>query len=117
MIPKPPKKEIILLEKMAHGYYDEAQPNRMTPIAVEERFEAIDREILATYTDELALAEAKRCMSCGMCFDCGTCWSLCQDQAIIKPLEPGVEYKYKMEFCNGCKKCAENCPCGFIEMH
>jgi len=115
--PERQKKEIILLEKMAHSYYDEAQPNRMEPIAVEERFKVIDREILATYTDELALAEAKRCMSCGMCFDCGTCWSLCQDQAIIKPLEPGAEYKYKMEFCNGCKKCAENCPCGFIEMH
>ena len=25
-------------------------------------------------------------------------------------------YKVKLELCNGCKKCAEACPCGFIEM-
>ncbi|MCG6961204.1 hypothetical protein LJE82_15045 [bacterium BMS3Abin03] len=21
-----------------------------------------------------------------------------------------------MDLCNGCNKCAENCPCGYIEM-
>ncbi len=56
-------------------------------------------------------------MSCGSCFDCGTCWSYCQDGAIIKAAHPGEDYKFKMNFCNGCKKCAEQCPCGYIEMH
>jgi Pyruvate/2-oxoacid:ferredoxin oxidoreductase delta subunit len=55
-------------------------------------------------------------MSCGLCFECGECWSFCQDQAVIKPLTPGEKYKFKMEFCNGCSKCAEQCPCGYIEM-
>ena len=68
-------------------------------------------------TEEQIIAEAKRCMSCASCFDCGTCWSYCQDNAVIKPLIKGEPYKFKLEFCNGCKKCAENCPCGFIEMH
>ena len=36
---------------------------------------------------------------------------------IVKPLIKGQPYKFKLEFCNGCKKCAENCPCGYIEMH
>ena len=40
-----------------------------------------------------------------------------QDNAVIKPWVKGEPYKFKMEFCNGCKKCAEYCPCGYIEMH
>jgi Pyruvate/2-oxoacid:ferredoxin oxidoreductase delta subunit len=55
-------------------------------------------------------------MSCGMCFDCGTCWSFCQDNAIVKPFVKGEIYKVKLEFCTGCKKCFEQCPCGFIDM-
>jgi Pyruvate/2-oxoacid:ferredoxin oxidoreductase delta subunit len=74
-------------------------------------------EIANTLTQDAAVEEAKRCMSCGMCFECGNCWSFCQDNAVIKPLIKGDPYKFKMEFCNGCKKCAENCPCGYIEMH
>jgi len=55
-------------------------------------------------------------MSCGYCFDCEKCWLFCQDQAVIKPPEKGQLYTYKMENCTGCKKCAEECPCGFIDM-
>ena len=40
-----------------------------------------------------------------------------QDQAIEKPLEKGVLYPFKLQNCTGCSKCAEICPCGFIEMH
>jgi Pyruvate/2-oxoacid:ferredoxin oxidoreductase delta subunit len=77
----------------------------------------LDVEIVKTWSQDEAAAESKRCMSCGECFDCGNCWSYCQDNAVIKPLVKGEPYKFKLEFCNGCKKCAENCPCGFIEMH
>ena len=63
-----------------------------------------------------AIEEARRCMSCGNCFDCGTCWSFCQDNVIGKPLVRGEPYTFKMEFCTGCKKCSEVCPCGYIMM-
>ena len=62
-----------------------------------------------------ALAEAKRCMSCGMCMDCETCWMYCTNNCFVK-LPKGEHYKIKLELCNGCKKCAEECPCGYIEM-
>jgi NADPH-dependent glutamate synthase beta subunit-like oxidoreductase len=116
-LPTPPDRKIVRLENMYHAYYEEKQPIRATTIPVEERFADIDREIMPTMTQDQAVGEAKRCMSCGMCFDCGSCWSLCQDQAVIKPQQKMGEYKFKLEFCNGCKKCAENCPCGYIEMH
>jgi Pyruvate/2-oxoacid:ferredoxin oxidoreductase delta subunit len=76
-----------------------------------------DAEITSTLTEQQIIEEAARCMSCGLCFDCGQCWSYCQDGAIIKPVIKGQPYSFKMEFCNGCKKCAEQCPCGYIEMH
>jgi len=116
-MPVPEKLDLITLDKMAHTYFPEAQPVKAKQMAVEERLKSLDAEITSTLTFEEAVAESKRCMSCGLCFDCGTCWSLCQDNAIVKPLVRGQEYKFKLEFCNGCKKCAENCPCGYIEMH
>ncbi|MBN1213609.1 MAG: FAD-dependent oxidoreductase, partial [candidate division Zixibacteria bacterium] len=116
-VPAHTNMEIIRYEKMAHTFYEEKPRVEVAPLPVADRFKALDAEIMRTMTQDEAAAEAKRCMSCGMCFDCGTCWSYCQDNAIIKPLEKGGEYKFKMEFCNGCKKCAENCPCGYIEMH
>lgn len=110
-------KQLITNETMAMSYYDHKDRVKVEEVPVEERLKELDLEITKTLSQEEAIAEAKRCMSCGKCFDCGTCWSLCQDNAIVKPLRKGEPYKIKMEFCNGCKKCAENCPCGYIEMH
>jgi len=62
-----------------------------------------------------AIVEAKRCLSCGMCMDCESCWMYCTPHCIEK-LPKGEHYKLKLDSCNGCGKCAETCPCGFIEM-
>jgi NADPH-dependent glutamate synthase beta subunit-like oxidoreductase len=111
-----PQMDIIKHDKMKLSYYEpkaKAQPKHL-PVA--ERFGKLDAEIVETLSEAEAIAESKRCLSCGLCFDCGSCWSFCQDNAIIKPPVKGQQYKFKLEFCNGCKKCAENCPCGYIEM-
>ena len=65
--------------------------------------------------DRKTLEEAKRCMSCGMCMDCETCWMYCTNNCFVK-LPKGEHYKIKLEVCNGCQKCAQECPCGYIEM-
>lgn len=62
------------------------------------------------------LKEAARCMSCGMCMDCETCWMYCSKNCFVK-LPKGEHYKIKLDLCNGCGKCAESCPCGYIEMN
>lgn len=111
------EKALITFDKMYLPYYEKKDRTEIHELPVEERFAAIDKEIVSTWSQDEAVAEAKRCMSCGECFDCGNCWSLCQDNAVVKPLEKMGEYKFKLDYCNGCKKCAENCPCGFIEMH
>jgi Fe-S-cluster-containing hydrogenase component 2 len=55
-------------------------------------------------------------MSCGECFDCENCYKYCQDSAVVRPDTKGGEYKFKLENCIGCDKCAEACPCGYIDM-
>jgi Pyruvate/2-oxoacid:ferredoxin oxidoreductase delta subunit len=69
-----------------------------------------------SWTPEAAIHEAQRCLSCGACFDCDNCWKYCPDQAVIRPLEKGQPYRFKLEFCQGCNKCAEQCPTNYIEM-
>ena len=67
-------------------------------------------------TGDQVLAEAARCMSCGMCMDCETCWMYCSKNCFVK-LPKGEHYKLKLDLCNGCGKCAASCPCGYIEMN
>jgi NADPH-dependent glutamate synthase beta subunit-like oxidoreductase len=112
-----PLQDIIKHDKMKLSYYEPKEKAKPQHMPVDDRFAKMDAEIVKTLSEAEAIAEAKRCLSCGMCFDCGSCWSYCQDNAIHKPPVKGQAYTFKMEFCNGCKKCAENCPCGYIEMH
>ena len=117
---EPPKEEklpLIKHDKMLLSYYEEKLLQEAGCLSAKERLENPEDEITSTLTREQVIEEAMRCMSCGSCFDCDECWSYCQDGAVIKPLRRDEPYKFKMEFCNGCKKCAEQCPCGYIEMH
>ncbi len=49
--------------------------------SVEQRAQDF-REVLETYTEEQARAEARRCLSCGACSDCMECVKACQVGAI-----------------------------------
>lgn len=115
-LPADSKMDVIRADKMHLAYYQESQRVARKELPVDERLKDMLAEITSTYSREDAITEAKRCMSCGMCFDCATCWSFCQDNAIVKPLVKGNPYKFKPGFCTGCKKCSEVCPCGYIEM-
>lgn len=103
-------------DRMILSFYEQALRHECESLPVDQRFDEMWKEITTTLPEASVIAEAKRCMSCGSCFDCGTCWSYCQDQAIIKPMVYGQPYKFKLDFCNGCDKCKEACPCGYIEM-
>jgi NADPH-dependent glutamate synthase beta subunit-like oxidoreductase/Pyruvate/2-oxoacid:ferredoxin oxidoreductase delta subunit len=73
-------------------------------------------ESKAPLSEAEVLFEAARCMSCGMCMDCETCWMYCSKNCFVK-LPKGEHYKIKIDLCNGCGKCVESCPCGYIEMN
>jgi NADPH-dependent glutamate synthase beta subunit-like oxidoreductase/Pyruvate/2-oxoacid:ferredoxin oxidoreductase delta subunit len=115
-IPEEPEAEIVERNRIVMSYYEEKLRNEALHLDPTERLQELEKEISCTYTEEQAIDESKRCFSCGSCFDCGTCWSLCQDQVIHKPLEKFGTYTFKLDTCKGCNKCAEACPCGYIEM-
>ncbi len=107
---------IVKADRVMLPWYQEALRHQVDKIPPAERLANPWEEFTPALSEADALAEARRCMSCGSCFDCGSCWSYCQDQAVIKPVNPGEPFRFKLEFCNGCNKCKENCPCGLIEM-
>jgi NADPH-dependent glutamate synthase beta subunit-like oxidoreductase len=103
-------------EQMEEGKM-RADRHEVPEVPVAERFNDINAEISKGLSTDETLDEAKRCLSCGECFYCGTCYFYCQDGVIKKPLEFGMTYEfYRMEVCQGCNKCAEECPCGYILM-
>ena len=110
---KPILPGVIKTDRMKLGYYEGGAPHERSRIPVDGR--DMETEIEQGLLEADALAEAKRCMSCGMCMDCETCWMFCTNNCFVK-LPKGEHYKIKLELCNGCKKCAQECPCGYIEM-
>jgi len=77
-------------------------------------------ERLKCYTEEQAVAEAGRCMSCGMCFECDNCVIYCPQDAVFRVKKDKsttgryVDTDYKK--CIGCHICADVCPTGYIDM-
>ncbi len=101
-------------EQVKLDWYPPAERHERGDVPVEQR--DAETEVQVGLGEAEALAEAKRCMSCGMCMDCETCWMYCTNNCFVK-LPKGEHYKVKLELCNGCKKCAEACPCGYLEMN
>ena len=71
-------------------------------------------------SDEQARAEADRCMSCGMCFECDSCVIFCPQDAVFRVKKDQrtmgryVDTDYTK--CIGCHICADVCPSGYIDM-
>jgi NADPH-dependent glutamate synthase beta subunit-like oxidoreductase/Pyruvate/2-oxoacid:ferredoxin oxidoreductase delta subunit len=106
---------VIRPERMKLAYYKPLARHDITHLSSEESLRDGNAETDVGLAEADVIEEAKRCMSCGMCFDCETCWMYCQNSCFEK-LPKGQHYRIKMELCNGCKKCGEECPCGYIDL-
>jgi len=77
-------------------------------------------ERLDALTEVQAVAEAKRCMSCGQCFECDNCVVYCPQIAVKKvPKKEATTGRYvytDYDRCVGCHICADVCPTGYIQM-
>lgn len=75
-----------------------------------------DAEITGTLTSEEAQYEADRCLSCGLCIGCEQCWMYCNAGGFVRisQAETGTYYALLTDICEGCGKCIEVCPTGFL---
>jgi Pyruvate/2-oxoacid:ferredoxin oxidoreductase delta subunit len=76
-----------------------------------------EEEIDQTLSSEQACREADRCLSCGLCFGCQQCFMYCNAAGFthIEEAGPGRYFAMALEACEGCGKCIEICPCGYLE--
>jgi len=98
-------------------YYDVLPRGGARRRPVERWLAEPEMEIDQTLTSEQAFREAARCMSCGLCFGCQQCFMYCNAAGFtrIEEPEPGRYYALALESCEGCGKCIELCPCGYLE--
>ncbi|MDD5563196.1 MAG: NAD(P)-binding protein [Thermoanaerobaculaceae bacterium] len=114
----PPAQPIVGPEKIKMDRYDPKPRAERQVLGPADRLAHPMDEVDLGITAEQALEEVSRCFSCGKCFGCEKCWMYCQAGCFAKMSDPalGHFYKVKLELCDGCKKCADECPCGFLEM-
>jgi 2-oxoacid:acceptor oxidoreductase delta subunit (pyruvate/2-ketoisovalerate family) len=110
----PPKHAPATFERLNPWYYSDA-PKTVQPVLGMVRRQSSFDEVQGGLDAHTALFEARRCLSCGNCFECDNCYGVCPDNAVQK-LGPGLRFAIDYDFCKGCGLCAEECPCGAIEM-
>ncbi|MGD8910524.1 MAG: NAD(P)-binding protein [Chromatiales bacterium] len=78
------------------------------------------KERMSGLNTEQAQQEAKRCMSCGMCFECDNCVVFCPQDAVfrVKKNEATTGRYVDTDYnkCIGCHVCTDVCPTGYIQM-
>ena len=111
---EPPKAPLASFDRLHTWYYADA-PKTVRPMLDLARRTTTFDEVQHGLTEENALFEARRCMSCGNCFECDNCYGVCPDNAVIKR-GPGKKFKFNYDYCKGCGICANECPCGAIDM-
>jgi glutamate synthase (NADPH/NADH) small chain len=113
--------EVTQSEELFLGHFPFASRNKRTEKvpSAEEVLGHFEERIVAL-TDEKAVAEAKRCMSCGLCFECDNCVIYCPQTAVKRtPKSKATMGRYvytDYDMCIGCHICADVCPTGYIKM-
>ncbi|OQX31650.1 MAG: glutamate synthase [Candidatus Sedimenticola endophacoides] len=78
------------------------------------------KERMNGLSEEDTVAEAKRCMSCGMCFECDNCVIFCPQDAVFRVRKnestTGRYVDTDYTKCVGCHVCTDVCPTGYIQM-
>ena len=103
------------------GHFDQEERNARNHTLVDvDNVLGNFEERLIGYSEEEVQAEAGRCMSCGLCFECDNCVMYCPQDAVFKvkkdqaTLGRYVDTDYNK--CVGCHICADVCPTGYIQM-
>ncbi len=112
---------VIPHEELFLGHFT-YEPRKLRGVTTLSRESALGNfeERLMTLSEAETVAEAKRCMSCGMCFECDNCVVYCPQTAVFKvPKKQATLGRYvdtDYTKCIGCHICHDVCPTGYIQM-
>jgi Pyruvate/2-oxoacid:ferredoxin oxidoreductase delta subunit len=104
---------------LGHFQYTDRNKRNVTHLNKDSALGNFDERINAL-TEAQVVAEAKRCMSCGQCFECDNCVVYCPQTAVYKVKKAetmtGRYVATDYDKCIGCHICADVCPTGYIQM-
>ncbi|MFV1998154.1 MAG: NAD(P)-binding protein [Acidiferrobacterales bacterium] len=115
------KAEICQASELFLGHFEEAARNlRTESVPTAKDVLGHFQERVTGLTEEQTKAEAERCMSCGMCFECDNCVIYCPQDAIFRVKKDhatmGRYVDTDYDKCIGCHICQDVCPTGYIKM-
>lgn len=115
------RQEVVTSEKLFLGHFPyTARVQRQGRGPAEDAVLGNFEERVVGLTDEQAVEEANRCMSCGMCFECDNCVIFCPQDAVFRVKKDrtttGRYVDTDYDKCIGCHICADVCPTGYIDM-
>jgi NADPH-dependent glutamate synthase beta subunit-like oxidoreductase/Pyruvate/2-oxoacid:ferredoxin oxidoreductase delta subunit len=104
---------------LGHFNYTPRNRRKIVSLTAEEALINFEERMLPLLEAQ-AQAEAKRCMSCGQCFECDNCVVYCPQTAVFKvPKSKSTTGRYvdtDYSKCIGCHICKDVCPTGYIQM-
>ena len=107
--------EVMPYDRLNTAYFRLAPRTQepMTPAA--ERVTGQRVEVTLAYSEQQAVAEADRCMSCGVCNGCDNCYIVCPDVSVMRDARENGHYSIRTKYCKGCLVCVQECPTGALE--
>lgn len=104
---------------LGHFAHTARHKRKIVTLSAEQALNNFEERVLALSEAEVQ-AEAKRCMSCGLCFECDNCVVYCPQTAVFKvPKSKSTTGRYvdtDYSKCIGCHICKDVCPTGYIQM-
>ena len=104
---------------LGHFNYTPRNRRKVVTLTAEQALNNFEERLLPLLEAQ-AQAEAKRCMSCGQCFECDNCVVYCPQTAVFKvPKSKSTTGRYvdtDYSKCIGCHICKDVCPTGYIQM-
>lgn len=107
--------EVMPYERLNTAYFRHAPRTPIPLTPAETRSKGQKVEVTLAYSREEAVAEADRCMSCGVCNGCDNCYIVCPDISVMRDARENGRYSIRTHYCKGCLVCVQECPTGCLE--
>ena len=110
-----PEPTIMPYAGLNSAYFRHAPRTPVPHSPAAERRRSQQVEVTLAYSQEQAVAEADRCMSCGVCNGCDNCYLVCPDVSVLRDARENGHYSIRTTYCKGCLVCVQECPTGCLE--